>query len=125
MNDLFLRVVQCVERVEKLCLRAFFSRHELNVVHEQHVHAAIPLTKIEDAIVAKRIDHLVHEPLGRDVGELQRRIVLQHVLPDCVHEMRLAETHPAINEQRVVGTGRRLRRRRGTRVCATDSMIRR
>ena len=36
---------------------------------------AIALAEIEDAIVAHRVDHLVHESLGRDVGELQIAIV--------------------------------------------------
>ena len=65
---------------------------ELDVVDEQHVDRSIALAEIEDAIVADRVDHLVHEPLGRDVGELQIAIVLQHVVPDGVHQMRLAQT---------------------------------
>ena len=34
--------------------------------------------------------------------------MLQHVLPDGVHQVRLAESHAAVDEQRVVGAGRRL-----------------
>ena len=44
---------------------------ELDVVHEQHVDGAITLAEIENPIVAHGVDHLVHEALGRDVGELQ------------------------------------------------------
>ena len=55
-----------------------------------------------DAVVPHRVDHLVHEALGRDVRELQRRVVLQHVVPDGVHQVRLAEPHAAVDEQRVV-----------------------
>ena len=70
-DDLLLRVVQRVERVEELGLRAFLARDELDVVDEQDVDRSIALAEIEDAIVAKRVDHLVHESLGRDVGELR------------------------------------------------------
>ena len=59
------------------------------------------------AIVADGVDHLVHESLGRDVGQLQIAIVLQHVLPDRVHQVGLAETDAAVDEQRVVGARRR------------------
>ena len=71
-HDLFLRVVQRVERVEELGLGAFLAGEELDVVDEQNVDAAVALTEVEHAVVANRVDHLVHEPLGRDVGELQR-----------------------------------------------------
>ena len=68
------------------------------------------------AVVADGVDHLVHEPLGRDVGELQVAIVLQHVLPDRVHQVRLAQPHAAVDEQRVVRARRRLRDRAAGRV---------
>ena len=71
-DDLLLRVVERVEGVEELGLRAFLAGQELDVVHEQDVDAAIALAEIEDAIVADGVDHLVHEALGRDVGQLQR-----------------------------------------------------
>ena len=58
------------------------------------------------AIVADGVDHLVHESLGRDVGELQVAIVPQHVMTDRVHQVRLAETDAAVDEQRVVGSRR-------------------
>ena len=78
---------------------------------------AIALAEIDHAVVADRVDHLVHEPLGRDVGQLQVAIVLQHVVPDRVHQVRLAETHAAVDEQRVVRARRRLgdRAARGVR----------
>ena len=63
-----------------------------------------------------RVDHLVHEPLRRDVGELQARQVRQHVVPDRVHQMRLAEAHAAVDEQRVVGARRRFGHRAAGRV---------
>ena len=113
-HDLLLRVVQRVERVEELRLRALLAGDELDVVHEQHVHAPIALTKIEDAVVTHRVDHLVHEALGRDVGELQVPVVIEDVVPDGVHQMRLAESHAAVDEQRVVGARRRLGHRSGS-----------
>ena len=47
-DDLLLRVVKRVERVEELVLCAFLARHELNVVDQQHVDAAIARAEIQD-----------------------------------------------------------------------------
>src|SRR6185295_11481663 len=95
-HDLLLRVVERVERVEELSLRAFLAGDKLNVVNEQYVDAAIPLAEIKNAVIAHGVDHLVHEPLGRDVSEFQIAIVLEHELTDRMHEMRLAQTHSAV-----------------------------
>ena len=115
-DDLLLRVVQRVERVEELGLRALFAGEELNVVDQQHVDGAIALAEIEDAIVADGVDHLVHESLGRDVGQFQIAIVLKHVVPDRVHQVRLAQPDTAVDEQRVVRARRRFRDRAAGRV---------
>src|SRR5207247_2188962 len=40
-DDLLLRVVQRVERMEELRLRSFFSREKLNVVDEQYVDRTV------------------------------------------------------------------------------------
>ena len=84
-DDLLRRVEQRVERVEELGLRAFLAADELDVVDEQHVDVAVPLAEVEDALVAERVDHLVHEAFRRDVGQLEIGIVLEHVLPDGMH----------------------------------------
>ena len=70
-DDLFLRVVQRVERVEELRLRPLLADDELDVVDEQDIDAAVPFAELEDAVVPDGVDDLVHEPLGRDVGELE------------------------------------------------------
>ena len=76
-DDLLLRVVQRVERVEELGLRAFLASEELDVIDEQHVDGAVALAEVEHAVVADGVDHLVHEPLGRDVGQLVVLVVVQ------------------------------------------------
>ena len=110
-DDLLLRVVQRVEGVEELVLRAFLARHELDVVDEQHVDAAIARSEIEDAIEAHGVDHLVHETLGRDVGQHEPGMMLHDVVADRVHQVRLAEADAAVNEQRVIRARRRFRNR--------------
>ena len=115
-HDLLLRVVQRVERVEELGLRPFLADDELDVVDEQDVHAAVPLAEFENAVVPNRVDDLVHEAFGRDVRELQPRAVRQDVVADRVHQMGLAQTDAAVEEQRVVRTRRRFSHRAAGRV---------
>jgi hypothetical protein len=62
-----------------------------------------------DAVVSDRVDHLVHEPLSRDVRKFQVPIVVEHVLPHGMHQVGLAKPHTAVDEQRVVRARRRLR----------------
>ena len=102
--------------MEELGLRAFLAGEKLDVVDQQHVHRSVALAEIEHAIVADGVDHLVHEPLGRNVGEFQVAIVLQHVMSDGVHQVRLAEADPAVDEERVIRARRRLRDRPAGRV---------
>ena len=110
-DDLLLGVVQRIERVKELGLGALFSRDELHVVNQEHVDGTVPLAEIDDPVVAHRVDHLVHETLGGDVRQLEALIVMEHVLSDRMHQVRLPKTHAAIDEQRVVGPRRRLRDR--------------
>ena len=121
-HNLLLRVVQRVERMEKLRLSALFACNELHIVDEQHVDRAIAFAKIDNPIVPDSVDHLVHEPLGRDVRQLQIAIVLENVLPDRVHQMCFSQPHAAVDEQGVVGARRRFRH--GT-ACGMSELVRR
>ena len=47
-DDLFLRIVERIEGMEELRLRALLSGDELDVVDEQHVDGAIALPEIDD-----------------------------------------------------------------------------
>ena len=54
----------------------------------------------------KRDDHVADESLGVNVGHARFRIARLDGVTDGLHEMRLAETHAAVDEQRVVGAAR-------------------
>ena len=63
------------------------------------------------AVEPDGVDHLVDEAIGRDVEEVQLAVARLDVVADGVHQVRLAESHAAIEEERVV----RLRRDLGDR----------
>jgi len=62
-------------------------------------------------VVADRVDQVVGEARGREVEQAQRRIQPRDLVPDRVQQMGLAETDPAVDEERVVGLRRQLRHR--------------
>ena len=50
-----------------------------------------------------RVDHLVDEAIRRDVGEIQALVPLEDVVADRMHQVGLAQTDAAVDEERVVG----------------------
>jgi hypothetical protein len=115
-HDLLLGVVEGIEDVEELFLCPVLARDELDVVDEEHVDGAVLVTEGGQAIEADGVDHLVDEAIGRDVQQVQAAAVPGlDVVPDGVHEVRLAQAHAAIQEERVVALGGDLghRARRG------------
>src|SRR6202012_3465692 len=112
-DDLFVVLVQGVEGVEELVLRALLGSEELNVIDEQHIHAAVLVAEAGHLLVAYVGDHLVGELLARDVADGRLRLTALYLVPDSVHEVRLAETDATVEEERVVG----LRRAFGDRFC--------
>ena len=101
--DLLHVLVERVEGVEELFLRALLLRDELNVVDEQHIHGAEAIAEAGHAIVADGVDHLVGELFGGDVADVRDRLAALHFVADGVHQVRLAHSHAAIEEERVVG----------------------
>ena len=101
-----------IERVEELLLRLLAALQGLDVVDQEDVRAAVAVLERADAAVAQGVDELVGERLDRDVGERELGVVGRDEVPDRVQEVGLAEAEPAVDEEGVVGAGRRPRRPR-------------
>ena len=103
--------------MEEFFLRAFFSRDELNVVHQQHVHGVKTFAEADHAVEPQRVDHFDGELLCAYVAQAHRRVALLDGVPDGVHQVGLAHAHAAVQEQRVVRFGGLFRNgaRRGVR----------
>ena len=54
------------------------------------------------AALADGADELRHEALARDVAHAHARVQPHHVLSDGEQQVGLAESHAAVDEQRVV-----------------------
>ena len=103
--------------MEELLLDPLLVLEELDVVDQEHVVVAVALLEALDALVAERVDEVVHEDLARHVARGEVAGVLADVARDRLQEVGLAEPGAAVDEEGVVGLRRRLRHgeRRGVR----------
>jgi hypothetical protein len=113
--------VQVVEGVEEVLLGVLLAPEELDIVDEQHVHAAESLAEFGRASIANGGDKLVGELLSADVEDVHPSG--HGLVADGVQEVRLADARRTVQKQRVVGLAGGLRyldgRRPGHTVAVT------
>ena len=102
-HDLLAVLVDRIEGVEELFLRPLLVGDELDVVDEQQVDAPVAGAEIVDLALLDRRDELVGELLAGGVDDALARKARQHLVADGVHQVRLAQAHAAVQEERVVG----------------------
>ena len=113
--------------MKELFLSSLFAGHELNVVHQQHIDRAIFIAKC--GVLLKRIALISSFMKRSDVMYATRSLWSARLdrVADGVHQVRLAEADPAINEKRVVGRARRFGRclsgGMGELVAGTDDKL--
>jgi len=104
-DDLAAIVVQRVEGVEKLLLRALLAGQKLDVVDQKHVRLAVALAELLHRCRLDGGDRLVREFFTIHVNNVEIRVVLLDLNFDGVQQMRLAQTRRPVDEQRVVRAG--------------------
>src|SRR5439155_3966714 len=102
--------------VKEFFLRTFLAAQKLNVVDQKQIGLTITLSEFDKVTVLDRVDELVDEKFARKINHLGVFFLRQDVLADGLHEMRLAQADSAINKERIVSAGRRLRDRETGRV---------
>ena len=102
-DDLGAGLVERVEGVEELLLRADLGLEELDVVDEQDVDAAVGGLEGVRVAAVDGADEVVGERLGGGVADGRAGAVGRDVVRDRVQEVRLAEAGRAADEERVVG----------------------
>src|SRR6478736_1439204 len=117
-----MSVKQRVERVEKFLLRSLLTTEKLNVVNQKKVGLPIALPEFDQITVLDRVDELVDEQLTREVDHLHVFPFRPDELADGLHQMGLAQTDAAVNEQRIVRSRRSLRD--GETGCVRDFIVR-
>ena len=89
--------------MEEFLLRAVLSRKKLDIVDHQRIERAIRGLEIVDGVVLQGLHHVADEALAVHVGEPRIGIALLESVRHGMHQVRLAETDAAVDEQRVVG----------------------
>ena len=112
-DDLLAVLVDRVERVEELLLRPLLVGDELDVVDEEEVDPPVARPEVVDPALLDAGDELVGELLAGGVDDLLAREAGDDRVPDRVHQVRLAEAHAAVQEERVVGVAGALGDREG------------
>ena len=110
-DNLLVRVVERVKRVEKLLLGCLLLGDEVDVVHEEDIDGPVAAPEFRGRFGLDRGDELVGETLAGNVDDPLVGPPSVNRLADGVHEMGLPQSHAAVDEERVI----RLRRRFGHR----------
>ena len=105
-NYLVPGLVDAVEGVERLLLRAALACDELYVVHQQQVYVAVLVAELLAGAGHDRVYKLVGEVVALQVGYLEVRPVAVDLLAYGQQQMRLAETRVAVDEQGVIHLAR-------------------
>src|SRR5687767_13848532 len=63
--------------------------------------------KLRHAVELDAVDHLIHKPLAGGVHNTHAGEVLHQGASHRVHQVGLAHPHASVDEQRIVGAGRR------------------
>ena len=130
-----MTVVQGVEGVKELLLRAFLAAKKLDIVDHQDIRVAVFLAEFHQCAVLDGIDELVGKLLAGKVNDARGFLVVDDVVADGLQQVRLAQAASAVNEKGIVGLGGRLGdapwrlrartgcsiRRRRSRTCSADS----
>jgi hypothetical protein len=91
-----MRFVQCVERVKKFFLNAFFAREKLDVINQQHIGLPIFFAKADKLVVLQRINVFVREFFRRNISNARGFFARGNVLADGVDVAQQAATIQAI-----------------------------
>lgn len=105
MCDFFCQ--QSFKSVEELFLRAVFVGKELDIVDQQQIERMVMVLEFIKCLALVGLDHIRDKLFGVDVQNLGLRPICQELVANRVHQMGLAQTHTAIDEQRVVQMPRR------------------
>ena len=107
-DDLAAAFVERVEGVEELLLHRLLALEEVHVVDEEEVGFAEAAAEVGGGSVLNRGDELVGELLGADEGDAGVGLSRDDLVRDGLHEVRLAESGVAVDEERVVDLAGRL-----------------
>src|SRR2546430_12352928 len=115
-HDLLIRAVEFVEGVEQLFVDLRHPAEELDIVDEEAVHPAHPLSERPQRALLAGLGQTRPERFTGQVEDLRTGLVRCDIIPDRMEEMRLPEAGTRRDQERVVGLRGLLRDRDRGRV---------
>ena len=97
-----MRFDQRIEGVEELLLSSVLAAEELDIVDQQQIQRVVVLLEAVEGLVLVSAHYVGHVLLGVNVADLGVGIAILHQVADGLQQVRLAQAHAAIDEQRVV-----------------------
>jgi len=107
-HDLLSGLVQVVEDVEEHVLRLLLATEELHIIDDEHIHHLVKVAEVVDRVVSNGVNELVREALRAHVQHCLVRLTVLDLQPNCVREVRLAQSNTAVDEEGVEGGSARL-----------------
>ncbi len=95
-NNLFLIIIKFIKRIEKFRLCTLFFDDKLNVINQQDVHISVFFTEFICCMILDRVDNLMCKCLRWYIQNFRLIILLQDVMCDGLHEMRLSKSGVSI-----------------------------
>jgi len=80
----------------------------VNVVDHQHIDVAIAIAKLIHIAAADGVNELIDKTVAGEIQNPRVGLAIQDLLANCLEQVGLAQTHIAMNEERVVSLARLL-----------------
>ena len=101
-NDLFLFLIERVERVEEFFLSAFVPGEELDVVHYKYIDVAIAVAEVVQSAALDRLDEMIGKVFAGKIEDFGGLMPVVNRMAHRLKQVRLSQTHIAVDKQGVV-----------------------
>ena len=95
-------LINVVEGVEKFVLGGPLAGNELDIVHQQQIHAPVAGVEVIHRALLDGLDHLDGELIALHIGDLHPGGLGADVLADGQQQMGLAQARVAVDEEGIV-----------------------
>jgi hypothetical protein len=114
-------VVKSAKSVEELFLGTLLSGKKLDIINHQDIGLTVALAESHQGIVLNRIDELIGELFASEVNDACILFHRKDVVADRLKQMGFPKAAAAVDEKRVVGSGRGIRHR--LRSCMGELIV--
>ncbi len=106
-DDLFLAVIEMIERVKKFFFGSLSSGQIVDIIHQEYIDTSVFLSKIQNFSVLKMIDEIIHEFFCCDIEDFEADgLSRMNMMSDGVHQMGFSQAGSSVDVEGIVRFGR-------------------